>query len=65
MQRYGEQVPYYLYAIHTDKTDNRLYQRFDDFRQGEKLEKEMKAGNYLVIIFLCNCYMLKMSVMLT
>jgi len=39
-------MPYYVYAIHTDQTGNRLYQRFDDFRQAEKLEKEMKAGGY-------------------
>lgn len=39
-------MPYYVYAIHTDETDNRLYQQVDDFRQAEKLEKEMKSGNY-------------------
>jgi len=39
-------MPYYVYAIHTDETGNRLYQRFDDFLLAEKLEKEKKAGNY-------------------
>jgi hypothetical protein len=39
-------MPYYVYAIHTDDTNNRLYDAFDDFKEAEKMEKEMKAGNY-------------------
>jgi hypothetical protein len=34
-------VPYYVYAIHTDDTNNRLYQMFDEFREADKFEREM------------------------
>ena len=37
---------YYVYAIHKDDTDNRLYNVFESFKEAEKMEKEMKAGNY-------------------
>jgi len=40
-------MPYYVYAIHTDHTNNRLYEKFDDFRTASNLEKEMKGGNFL------------------
>lgn len=39
-------MPYYVYAIHIDETNNRLYQRFDDYGQAARLEKEMKAGRF-------------------
>lgn len=39
-------MPYYVYAIHTDNTDNRLYGSFNNFSEAEKLEKEMRGGNY-------------------
>jgi hypothetical protein len=49
-------MPYYVYAIHTDNTGNRLCEKFDDFRAAEKLEREMKDGqiptdNYFVKMF--------------
>ena len=39
-------MPYYVYAIHTDNTNNRLYGSFENFSEAEKLEKEMREGNY-------------------
>lgn len=39
-------MPYYVYAIHTDSTVNRLYDSFDDFKDAEALEAEMRSGNY-------------------
>ena len=39
-------MPYYVYAIHTDSSVNRLYESFDDFNDAEKLEKEMKKGRF-------------------
>lgn len=39
-------MPYYVYAIHTDSTINRLYGSFDDFDDAVKLEEEMKRGRY-------------------
>ena len=39
-------MPYYVYAIHTDKTDNRLYGKYQDFKSAEEMKKEMGAGNY-------------------
>ena len=39
-------MPYYVCAIHTDSTFNRLYDSFDDFKAAEKLEAEMRSGNY-------------------
>jgi hypothetical protein len=34
-------VPYYVYAIHTDRTNNRLYKKLDDFIEANKFEREM------------------------
>jgi hypothetical protein len=34
-------VPYYVYAIHTDQTNNRLYKKFDDFIEADRFEREM------------------------
>lgn len=39
-------MPYYVYAIHTDSTINRLYDSFDNFKDAEALEKEMRSRNY-------------------
>ena len=39
-------MPYYVYAIHTDNLNNRLYGKYRDFKSAEKMEKEMKAENY-------------------
>ena len=39
-------MPYFVYAIHTDDTRNRLYDTFDDHHKATVLEKDMKAGNY-------------------
>ena len=39
-------MPYYVYAIHTDKTDNRLYGKYQDSKSAEEIKKEMSAGNY-------------------
>lgn len=39
-------MPYYVYAIHTDSTVNRLYDSFDDFKAAEALEAKMRSGNY-------------------
>ena len=49
-------MPYYVYAIHTDHTSNRLYGNYDDFKDAEKMEKDMRAGrragdNYYVTMF--------------
>jgi hypothetical protein len=48
-------MPYYVYQIHTDSTNNRLYNSFDNLRDAEKLEKQMLEGrrigdNYFVAI---------------
>lgn len=39
-------MPYYVYAIHTDNTNNRLYGSFENFSDAQRLENEMRAGNY-------------------
>ena len=39
-------MPYYVCAIHTDSSFNRLYDTFDGFKDAEKLEAEMRSGNY-------------------
>lgn len=39
-------MPYYVYAIHTDSTINRLYDSLDDLKKAEALEKRMMSGNY-------------------
>jgi hypothetical protein len=39
-------MPYYVYAIHTDKSDNRLYGKYQDSKSAEEIKKEMGAGNY-------------------
>lgn len=39
-------MPFYVYAIHTDHTNNRLYSGFESRLEAEKLESEMRAGNY-------------------
>jgi hypothetical protein len=39
-------MPYYVYAIHTDHTGNRLYEKFDAYDKAEKLEREMRAANF-------------------
>ncbi len=39
-------MPYYVYAIHTAHTNNRLYGKFDDFKEAEEMEKNMASGNY-------------------
>lgn len=39
-------MPYYVYAIHTDETGNRLYDTFDRVEAAEKLEREMAKGCY-------------------
>jgi hypothetical protein len=35
-------VPYYVYAIHTDQTNNRLYKKFDNFMEANNFEREMR-----------------------
>jgi hypothetical protein len=50
-------MPYYLYAIHTDDTDNRFYGTFDSYSHAEKTEQEMRRycfphDNYRVVGFL-------------
>jgi hypothetical protein len=40
-------MPYYVYAIHTDSTVNRLYDTFNNFADAQMLEAEMKRGRYL------------------
>lgn len=49
-------MPYYVYAIHTDHTNNRLYRKFDDYMRAEKEEREMRGEcsrheNYFVKMF--------------
>ena len=39
-------MPYYVYAIHTDQTNNRLYKTFDDYVAAEKFEREMSDANF-------------------
>ena len=39
-------MSYYVYAIHTDETSNRLYGKYDDFQKAEEVEKNMRAGNW-------------------
>jgi hypothetical protein len=39
-------MPYYVYAIHTDKTDNRLYGKYEDSESAEEMKKKMGARNY-------------------
>ena len=39
-------MPYYVYAIHTDKSDNRLYGKYQDSKSAEEIKKERSAGNY-------------------
>lgn len=39
-------MPYYVYAIHTDSSFNRLYGSFDNFHDATILENEMKNGRY-------------------
>lgn len=39
-------MPYYVYAIHTDGTFNRLYNKFDDFGKAQKCEQDMASGRY-------------------
>ena len=41
-------MPYYVYAIHTDDTDNRLYYKYDDdgFQEAQEKEKWLQGGNY-------------------
>ena len=48
-------MPYFVYAVHTDSTYNRLYhaEPIDDFQQADSLERDMRAGsvpgdNYVV-----------------
>lgn len=40
-------MPYYVYQIRTNNRDNHLYNSFDNYAEADKLEKDMKAGNYL------------------
>ena len=49
-------MPYYVYAIHTDQTSNRLYQKHENHAEAAKLEADMMAGripsdNYFVRMF--------------
>ncbi|MBR1034591.1 hypothetical protein [Bradyrhizobium liaoningense] len=49
-------MPYYVYAIHTDHTNNRLYKVLDEVVAAEKLEREMSdhcfaRDNYFVRSF--------------
>lgn len=39
-------MPYYVYAIHTDDTCNRLYGKFEEFKDAEKMERDMRSENY-------------------
>jgi hypothetical protein len=39
-------MPYFVYAIHTDNSDNRLYGEFDNYAEAGKKETEMMSGNY-------------------
>jgi len=49
-------MPYYVYAIHTDETSNRLYGTFDDYKEAAAMEADMRRGNvasdnYFVTMF--------------
>jgi len=39
-------MPYYVYAIHTDFNSNRLYGKYEDFKEASGVEEDMRAGNY-------------------
>ena len=39
-------MPYYVYAIHTDGSFNRLYSKYNDFHEAQKCEQELTAGGY-------------------
>lgn len=46
-------MPYYVYAIHTDQTSNRLYEEYDNLIDAEAKETDMRKGcfphdNYFV-----------------
>lgn len=52
-------MPYYVYAIHTDETNNRLYRIFDEFTDADRHEREMRDhcfthDNYFVCSFFAN-----------
>ena len=38
-------MPYYVYAIHTDSTDNRLFGKHEEFQDGENMRKDLSKGN--------------------
>ena len=38
-------MPYYVYAIYTDFTSNRLYGKFEEFKEASRVEEDMRAGN--------------------
>lgn len=49
-----QSMPFYVYAIHKDNTNNRLYGIFDNYREAAKMEREMHAPmteNYCVACF--------------
>jgi hypothetical protein len=38
-------MPYFVFAIHTDNTDNRLYGQYENFVEADKEERDMRDGN--------------------
>ena len=50
-------MPYFVYAIHTDHTHNRMMQSFSEHEPAAKFERDMQAGtiagdNYFVWMLL-------------
>jgi hypothetical protein len=39
-------MPYFVFAIHTDYTSNRLYGQYENCVEAEKMEREMSDANY-------------------
>jgi hypothetical protein len=39
-------MTYYVFAIHTDDTNNRLYGEYPSLQAADKVERDMRAGNY-------------------
>jgi hypothetical protein len=39
-------MPYYVFAIHTDDTNSRLYGEHVSLEAADKMERDMRSGNY-------------------
>ena len=39
-------LPYFVFAIHTDDTNNRLYGQYENYLDAEKMEREMSDANF-------------------